>query len=73
MWKNVRIGVKLALGFGLVVVVLATLGVLSFVLFGSLDHHVANLTNRSFTAAKNSAELQRTAFEVDRKRDPVSR
>jgi methyl-accepting chemotaxis protein len=64
MWKNVRIGVKLALGFGLVVVVLATLGVLSFLLFGSLDYHVANLTNRSFTAAKNSAELQRTAFEA---------
>jgi methyl-accepting chemotaxis protein len=64
MWKNVRIGVKLALGFGLVVVVLATLGVLSFALFGSLDRHVADLTNRSLAAAKNSAQLQRAAFEA---------
>jgi methyl-accepting chemotaxis protein len=64
MWKNVRIGVKLALGFGLVVLVLATLGVLSFALFGSLDHHVANLTDRSLAAAKNSTELQRAAFEA---------
>jgi methyl-accepting chemotaxis protein len=64
MWKNVRIGVKLALGFGLVVVVLAMLGVLSFGLFGSLDRYVGNLTNRSLTAANQSAELQRTAFEA---------
>ena len=62
MWKNVRIGVKLTLGFGLVVVVLATLGVLSFVLFGSLDRHVTSLTDRSLAAAKNSAQLQRAAF-----------
>ena len=64
MWKNVRIGVKLALGFGLVVVVLATLGILSFVLFASLDRYVTNLTNRSLAAAKNSAQLQRAAFEA---------
>jgi methyl-accepting chemotaxis protein len=64
MWKNIRIGVKLALGFGLVVVVLAILGVLSFALFGSLDRHVANLTNRSLTAANQSAGLQRAAFEA---------
>jgi methyl-accepting chemotaxis protein len=64
MWKNIRIGVKLALGFGLVVLVLATLGIVSFALFGSLDRHVANLTNRSLTAANQSAGLQRAAFEA---------
>jgi methyl-accepting chemotaxis protein len=64
MWKNIRIGVKLALGFGLVVVVLAILGLLSFTLFGSLDRHVANLTGRSLTAANQSAGLQRAACEA---------
>ncbi len=64
MCKNVCIGVTLALAFGLVVVVLAILGVLSFALFGSLDRHAADLTNPSLAAAANSVELQHAACEA---------
>src|SRR5437016_1372123 len=44
MWKNVRIGYKLAFGFGLVVSVLIILGVLGIVLFASLDRYVEGLS-----------------------------
>ncbi len=64
MCKHARIGVKLALGLGLVAVVLAAVCVLSIVLFGALDHHVADLTNPSLAATTHSAELQRAAFEA---------
>ena len=33
-------------------------------LFGSLDHYVETLTNRSLAAAKGSAQLQRAAFQA---------
>ena len=65
MCKHARIGVKLALGLGLVAVVLAAVCVLSIVLFGALDHHVADLTNPSLAATTHSAELQARRLRGD--------
>ena len=63
MGKNACIVKRLALGVGLAVVTLMTLGVLSFVLFTSLHHHLAE-TSPGLAATANTADLQRAAFEA---------
>jgi methyl-accepting chemotaxis protein len=64
MWKNAFIGVKLAIGFGLVVVVLATLGLFGVVMFNSLDRNVEKLNDRGLVAAKHSLDLQRAGLDA---------
>ena len=64
MFKNVKTGVKLAGGFGLVVSILVVLGVTGYVMFSRVDSNVTQMSDHSLPAVKHATGVERTAFEA---------
>ncbi len=61
--KDVKVGTKMACGFGLVVVTLIGLGCVSYVMFGQIDSGVTELDEHSLTVVKDAKAMQCSAFE----------
>jgi methyl-accepting chemotaxis protein len=61
--KNMRLATKLALGFGIVVMVLIALGVTGFSMFRQVDTSVQTLSKHSLAAVKNSTGVERKAYD----------
>jgi len=59
-----KLGTKLALGFGIVVTVMIALGVTGYVMFSRVDTNVADLTGHSLPAVKHSTGVERSALET---------
>ena len=64
MLSNLRTSTKVVAGFGIMLTILATLGVTGYVMFGSVQTNVTGLEDHSLAAAKNSTGVERAAFET---------
>jgi methyl-accepting chemotaxis protein len=63
MLRNVKIGVKLALGFGLVVLILGVLGMVSYTMTGQIGSNVDTLQKHHLTVVKEGGKAQQAALE----------
>ena len=62
MLRNVKIGVKLAAGFGLVVLTLTLLGLASYTMFGQIGTNVTDLNENSLAVVKNGGDAQKNVL-----------
>ncbi|HOI56656.1 MAG TPA: hypothetical protein PLP01_15510, partial [Phycisphaerae bacterium] len=58
-----RLAVKLALGFALVVAIMVALGVTGYVMFMRVEDNVSTLTGHHIPAVKHSTGVERFAFQ----------
>jgi methyl-accepting chemotaxis protein len=64
MLTNLKTGTKVLAGFGVLLTVLATLGIIGYVMFSRVDANVTGLTDHSLTAVKHSTGVERAALET---------
>jgi methyl-accepting chemotaxis protein len=64
MLKNAGIGTKLAMGFGLVVLIMAALGVTGYVMFDQVDADVNELAFHSMPAVQNVTDVEVAALQA---------
>ena len=64
MFKNIKTGVKLAVGFGLVVSILIALGVVGYAMFSGIDRNVTRQCAHYLTAVRHSADMECEALET---------
>ncbi len=64
MLGNLKTSTKLTVGFGIMLLILISLGVTGYVMFGRVQSNVSALTDHSLAAVKNSTGVERAAFET---------
>lgn len=64
MFKNLKLGLKLTLGFGAVVLVLIALGITGYVMFNNINVNVSALDRHTLPAVKYATGVERAAFET---------
>jgi methyl-accepting chemotaxis protein len=64
MLSNLKTSTKVVAGFGVLLTILATLGVVGYVMFGRVDSSVTGLSDHSLAAVKNATGVERSAFET---------
>ena len=64
MLNNLKTGTKVLAGFGVLLTVLATLGIIGYVMFGRVDANVTGLTDHNLTAVKHSTGVERATLET---------
>jgi methyl-accepting chemotaxis protein len=64
MLSNLRTSTKVVAGFGVMLAILAALGVTGYVMFGRVQSNVTALQDHSLAAVKNSTGVERAAFET---------
>ena len=64
MFAKMKTSTKVIAGFGVMLVILAGLGVTGYVMFGKVQSNVTELENHSLAAVKNSTGVERSAFET---------
>ena len=64
MLGNLKISTKVVAGFAVMLLILATLGTIGYVMFGSVQSNVTGLAEHSLGAMKNSTGVERAAFET---------
>ncbi|MEN6459685.1 MAG: methyl-accepting chemotaxis protein, partial [Thermoguttaceae bacterium] len=62
--SNAKVRTKLFGGFGLMTVILTTLGVTGYVMFSRINTNVNGLTDHSLAAVKNATGVERAALET---------
>jgi len=62
--KSMKLGSKLALGFGIVVALTVALGATGYVMFSRVDANVGTLNAHSLPAVKHATAVERGAFEA---------
>ena len=61
---RIKLGPKLALGFGLIMLVLVALGVTGYIMFKQVDADVAELSKHSLPAVRHATGVERAALEI---------
>ena len=64
MLKDLRTSTKVIAGFGVMLAILAALGIVGFVMFGGVQSNLAQLQSHSLGAVKHSTGVERAAFET---------
>ena len=64
MLSNLKTSTKVVAGFGVLLTILAVLGIVGYVMFSRVDSNVTGLTDHSLAAVKNSTGVERAAFET---------
>ncbi len=64
MLSNLKITTKVLASLGLMLLILAALGVTGYVMFSSVETNVAALANHSLAAVKSGTLVERSAFEA---------
>jgi methyl-accepting chemotaxis protein len=64
MLSNLKTSTKVVAGFGVLLTILAALGIVGYIMFGRVDSNVSGLTDHSLAAVKNSTGVERAAFET---------
>ena len=64
MLGNLKISTKVVAGFAVMLSILAILGTIGYVMFGSVQTNVTGLAEHSLGAVKNSTGVERAAFET---------
>ena len=64
MFKNMKTATKVVAGFGMMLVILVGLGIVSYVMFGRVTWNVTNLNDHSLSAVKNSTVVERSAYDA---------
>jgi methyl-accepting chemotaxis protein len=63
MLSNLKTSTKVVAGFAVMMAILATLGIIGYVMFSRVDSNVAGLTDHSLAAVKHATGVERAAFE----------
>ncbi len=64
MFAQMKTGSRVIAGFGVMLVILAALGITGFVMFGKVQSNVTELEDHSLAAVRNSTGVERAAFEA---------
>ena len=62
MFKNMKLAMKLTLGFGVVVAILVVLGVTGYLMFSKVNTNVEDLGKNNLPSVKHSTGVEREAF-----------
>jgi methyl-accepting chemotaxis protein len=62
MQKFMKLSTKLIIGFGLIMLVLVSLGIIGYVMFSKVNHEVADLGKNNFPSVKYSTGVEREAY-----------
>jgi PAS domain S-box-containing protein len=63
MLRNLKTGTKVVAGFGVMLTVLAALGIVGYVMFSHVGSNVSGLTGHSLAAVRNATGVERAAQE----------
>lgn len=58
-----KLGMKIGAGFGVVLLLMAGLGITAYIMFGKVSNEVGSLSKRAIPTVKDSTGVERSAFE----------